>query len=782
MVQWFIIILVYDFAILKLSLGEVTLSLRLLHYKNRNGLTYENRPCDTRLEHDINLDGRCDTGFLFCLVQLPFQNPHNCTLGDHFTGFVGADDIHFINIDQHLQRRSSVSNYKKIQRSSLISVWFQPKINFQFNYPKTGVGLIVEVFDIDDVKNQTIHDSIDFYGRTLNDLKLYRSIEVAQPQTIYLRSLFGTYTNLTVDFVLYCSKNYYGDDCETFCSPNEQRYECDVNTGVKICRHEYFGQDCLSDVRACELRPCLNNGTCVVYLESYLCQCPKGFTGRSCEIGPAVINIDLLCNQTTCVHGDCSRSGKCVCHVGWISPNCNRSLIQDDGCTNDPCLHNSTCENLMDINPLAAYRCHCRLGYIGRNCEVAIVTSCERTPCIHGQCLKIDLYTELCICEEHWIGIDCSQGMPKLEATSGLSSSSKKIHLTTLLSSTDKTAIKSMKNLTLTPLTDDLREYVEWLEDHYTPNRSIDSHQSLAPPSLLDRNNYSPCLSAPCHHNSTCVIRSEHSFQCICSSSFIGIYCEIEILNIAHFQTNACESSPCQHQSICITKSNHDVQCICRPHYTGKYCEKPPPLLTSSSPPNPQCSRICQNGGICLVDESNKESCICKSPYYGLYCEFTKNSCNDSSCNVDPCTSNPCLSNGTCQSIMFSTNYTCLCPEQYTGDRCDFYLKSDPTSVESRDSLSNVDDEISKNPADLWPLAIVFGYVFSLMLVFIIIWFLWYGFTIRPQSIFHSDTPYSERITNRYQPYRLGVSNPLFFINQEYNSNQILKNFSNSSY
>jgi hypothetical protein len=56
------------------------------------------------------------------------------------------------------------------------------------------------VFDIDDINNQTIHDSIDFYGRTLLDLKLYRSAEVAQPQRIYLRSLFGTYTNLTADF------------------------------------------------------------------------------------------------------------------------------------------------------------------------------------------------------------------------------------------------------------------------------------------------------------------------------------------------------------------------------------------------------------------------------------------------------------------------------------------------------------------------------------------------------------------------------------------------------
>ena len=101
--------------------------------------------------------------------------------------------------------------------SSAISLWFQPMVHFRFKYPKvepcsdlrvsdhvrssqTGIGLIVEVFDIDDANNHSIHDSIDFYGRTLLDLKLYRAEDEVQPQRIYLRSLFGTYTNLTVDF------------------------------------------------------------------------------------------------------------------------------------------------------------------------------------------------------------------------------------------------------------------------------------------------------------------------------------------------------------------------------------------------------------------------------------------------------------------------------------------------------------------------------------------------------------------------------------------------------
>ncbi|CAF4008494.1 unnamed protein product [Adineta steineri] len=742
-----------EFNIEKLSFGEVTLSLRLLHYKNRNGLTYENRPCDTRLEHDINRDGRCDTGFLFCLVRLPFQNPHNCTLGDHFTGFVGADDIHFVNINQKFPRSSYAVQNKK-QRSSLISLWFQPTIYFHFKYPKNGIGLIVEVFDIDDINNHTIHDSIDFYGRTLLDLKLYRTIDIAEPQRLYLRSLFGTYTNLTADFSLYCSPNYYDENCETFCLPNEQRYECDLNTGQKICKHGYIGADCLSDVRACEDQPCLNNGTCVVYLRSYLCQCQKGFIGKSCEIDSTINSINYTCNQATCVHGDCSKNGACICHDNWTLENCNQSLIiRETACASYPCLHNSTCENLIHGNSSLTYQCHCRLGYTGRNCEVAIVTSCERTPCIHGQCLKIDLYTEICICENNWSGIDCSQAL----TTTAVSTT--ELYPITSMPSIQIPPIKPIKNLENTPLTTDLADYFDLMNVSSGIRRAINSSQLMTTPSISYKNKYSPCLSTPCLHNSTCVVQSDYRFHCICPSSFIGIYCEIE--------TSPCESSPCQHQSICITKSNHELQCICRPHYTGKYCENPPPL------PELKCTLVCLNDGICQINESNKEQCICKASYTGSLCEFAKNNCTDSLCHIDPCTSNPCLFNGTCQSLISSTNYTCLCLEQYTGDRCEVDIK-----LYSSSGMSG-DNHDENNSTDLWPLAIVFGYVFCLMLVFIIIWFLWYGLTVRPQSYFRSDIPYSERTTDRYQPYRLGVSNPLFFTNQEYNSNQILKTFSN---
>jgi hypothetical protein len=78
-----------------------------------------------------------------------------------------------------------------------------------------------------------------------------------------------------------------------------------------------------------------------------------------------------ICNRINCIHGDCSNNDKCICHNGWTSENCNQSLIIGKfGCLTRPCLHNSTCETIIGITPTLDYRCHCRIGFTGRNCEI----------------------------------------------------------------------------------------------------------------------------------------------------------------------------------------------------------------------------------------------------------------------------------------------------------------------------------------------------------------------------------------------------------------------------
>ncbi|CAF0990390.1 unnamed protein product [Didymodactylos carnosus] len=770
----------YDFneAVSKLE-GEVTLGLRLIHYKNRHGQTYENRPCDIKIQHDVNRDGRCDTAFLFCLVELPFQNPHNCTLGDYFTGFVGADDIHFINIDDN---DTHIRPYMQ-QRSHTTSLWFLPTIYFKFKYPKNGIGLIVEVFDVDDLQNQMFHDSIDFYGRTLLDIRLSTSKQTAQLQHIVLRSLFGSYTNLTVDFSLYCSENYYGHDCNTYCIGND-RYTCDLQLGKKLCNKGYFGQDCLSDLQACENNPCLHNGTCVVYLRDYVCQCSDGFTGRSCEIKVQTTG----CNSSSCIHGRCSKNNKCICEEGWTSPNCNQSISDYiGGCYNNPCLHNSTCESLDNKNK--SYQCHCRPTHTGKHCEVEILTTCERIPCVNGQCVKVGLYNEICICQPYWSGIDCTK--PYIATTEKRRSvitntlvpinlSAKRISVrsttlkTTHIPSTffpqwnrhrPTTSIKFNKS-------DDVKEYLDWLNEQYGDQLSaqilfpktsiIVEHQYTT--TAFNPYKHTPCLSAPCLHNSTCVILSQQNFHCVCQNGYIGVYCEI--------QQNLCESNPCSNNGVCVTKANNEIQCLCPPVFSGKFCEQ---LALSQLPVSAfKCKRQCQNGGLCLTNEHNEEECICKQSFTGVNCELIKptkevnmgqncSKSNDKLC-MDPCVSNPCLYNGTCSSAIH--NYTCSCDKNRLGIRCEI------ESQDSSDASISVRDSSHDDTTDLWPLAIVFGYVFSLMLVFIIIWFLWYGLTIRPSSslFFRSDLRFdnhrhlaqTQRI-DRLAPSRIGVANPLFF-------------------
>ena len=107
-------------------------------------------------------------------------------------------------------------------------------------------------------------------------------------------------------------------------------------------------------------------------------------------LAPIIRTVTKACNQNTCIHGDCSKNGTCICHNNWTSSSCNESVIirmsltrirtalsfvfsllaGETGCVSRPCLHNSTCETLTDVTPSSAYRCHCRPGYTGRNCEV----------------------------------------------------------------------------------------------------------------------------------------------------------------------------------------------------------------------------------------------------------------------------------------------------------------------------------------------------------------------------------------------------------------------------
>lgn len=71
--------------------SEMVFEMRLVEFDNHLNRTYSNQMCGP----DTSPTESCRIGFLFCLVDLPFRNPQNCSLGDHITPVLGSNHIDF---------------------------------------------------------------------------------------------------------------------------------------------------------------------------------------------------------------------------------------------------------------------------------------------------------------------------------------------------------------------------------------------------------------------------------------------------------------------------------------------------------------------------------------------------------------------------------------------------------------------------------------------------------------------------------------------------------------
>ncbi len=84
--------------LLRRAQGELVLEIKLIEYKNPDGRTYLDMACgppNTKTVSTDSLESKaapkpCQTGFLICLVDLPFRNPQNCSLGDVSTPVLGS--------------------------------------------------------------------------------------------------------------------------------------------------------------------------------------------------------------------------------------------------------------------------------------------------------------------------------------------------------------------------------------------------------------------------------------------------------------------------------------------------------------------------------------------------------------------------------------------------------------------------------------------------------------------------------------------------------------------
>lgn len=176
---------------------------------------------------------------------------------------------------------------------------------------------------------------------------------------------------------VYCSLNYYGDGCTTFCRPRDDQfghYNCS-STGQKLCHKGWYGLDC--DRAVC--RPGCNqqHGYCD---KPDTCQCRHGWTGTRC---------DECITYPGCQHGYCLSPWECKCQRNWGGVLCDLDLNYCG--THDPCKNNGTCSNVAP----GRYKCHCPNGFAGVDCDtdlssvigssmIQLKAGCMLNPCLNG--------------------------------------------------------------------------------------------------------------------------------------------------------------------------------------------------------------------------------------------------------------------------------------------------------------------------------------------------------------------------------------------------------------
>ncbi|KAL4216822.1 hypothetical protein ACF0H5_024543 [Mactra antiquata] len=136
-----------------------------------------------------------------------------------------------------------------------------------------------------------------------------------------------------------CPADYYGQDCHTFCKPQNDchgHYVCDQSTGNKICLSGWHGNKCDTRILPQSLDP----------------ECP---TDTGCK------------NDGQCMENEC------CCRHNYTGKYCQ---IESIGCLSNPCMNNATCYNVGN-----GFTCACVGNFTGRTCDHVIEPpTSTRTP------------------------------------------------------------------------------------------------------------------------------------------------------------------------------------------------------------------------------------------------------------------------------------------------------------------------------------------------------------------------------------------------------------------
>ncbi|XP_075859830.1 protein delta homolog 1 isoform X2 [Microcebus murinus] len=204
---------------------------------------------------------------------------------------------------------------------------------------------------------------------------------------------FG-HTNHGSECLLNCdpARGHCDEDSICRCKPGWQGALCDqcmTNPGCVygiceepwdcLCSDGWGGDFCEIDLRPCNSSPCANEGNCMDLNDgSFLCSCPRGFAGLTCERthGPCAIQGSPCKNRGYCVDDEGEADfPSCLCRPGFAGNFCE---IVTNSCDPNPCKNDGVC---TDIG--GDFRCRCPAGFIDKTCSQSVNT-CGGIPCLNG--------------------------------------------------------------------------------------------------------------------------------------------------------------------------------------------------------------------------------------------------------------------------------------------------------------------------------------------------------------------------------------------------------------